>query len=666
MERHGKYAALPDVDTSAQDVFEDEGVSVSLPLPVSVVSALGGYSTAASATTAATATAAASSRAAYTLIRGDDDTDSDSDGGESDAGDIDDGLQTGPSASAQGSRGSLDDRLYLASQSQQQSHQPQVVRVKVPRAKAANVFKQAELLQAESAASAASASAAGGSRRGARSRMRRDRSEYAADTLGAADPDETIYERYHRLLFEVQALSDDLSKLKDDEPAAASATADRSATAPATAPASAPASGAKTQPPMSHKALLAQASKLQDSLAAIGRDQHPSVLEHIDPVSTNMANVKQLLSAVQQYKSHALNGRSSSPTRPMAGAAGAASVDVDLNASGASFAGQSGLNSHLASANHLAASAGYSTAGMAALGVPAATALSARRPSISVSSAAVAASSSLPNYAGMAGGLTASAADTVTYEVYYTPTASADIQRTKLIELESRLTNLERIVGMHTLDSAGSVVSDEVRASLFQSGGTLIGALERLDHHLSLIAQPRTLDVASRRIKTVLVELERLSDLERKQRVESKFMSRSMLDLASAASASVGGGVGGVGGTEETSAMVLGDGLTTADSRTKHLYATLVRLEPVMQHLPHLVSRLRALQSLHAEMAVFAESVKVLGEDGARMRDMARSLQENMALLGESLKENEDVVARNVEALGQRIELLMLARQTPA
>eukprot|EP00842_Homolaphlyctis_polyrhiza_P000822 jgi/Hompol1/1740/HPOL_001542-RA len=270
---------------------------------------------------------------------------------------------------------------------------------------------------------------------------------------------------------------------------------------------------------------------------------------------------------------------------------------------------------------------------------------------------------------------TSASSSTVTYELFYTPQAAADIHRTKLVELESRLTNLERIVGIQSVDPSHSVISDDyARASLFRATGssTLIGALERIDHHLSLLAQPRTIDQATRRIQLVLADLERLTDLRKKMTADSRFMSladgstpayvsgnRRSISINNNSNSDHNAASQAIAVSDEQSTSLIGDHLSTADSRIKYLYAALTRIEPISHHLPHLISRLRALQSLHADAATFSESLEAISNDQAKIKELASQTQQGMSKLLQSIKDNENVVIKNVEALDRRIDILL-------
>ncbi len=99
----------------------------------------------------------------------------------------------------------------------------------------------------------------------------------------------------------------------------------------------------------------------------------------------------------------------------------------------------------------------------------------------------------------------------------------------KIQELEKRLTNLERLVGLHTIDPISNL-KIENQQSIFATSGTLVGAMQRVDHHLAMLSNPVTFEGAVRRIKDSINSLDRLAELKRKQKLD---LRNSSLDAGS-------------------------------------------------------------------------------------------------------------------------------------
>lgn len=231
----------------------------------------------------------------------------------------------------------------------------------------------------------------------------------------------------------------------------------------------------------------------------------------------------------------------------------------------------------------------------------------------------------------------------VTYELYYTPETAKLTQLAKITEVEARLSSLERLIGTHFLQGLGGA-NDSVKA-LLQENGSLIGALEKLDNHLSLLTQPRQLEVVAKRVKALTLEMEKLAELRKKQQLENSISVSTESLLRSSSSA--------------LQDVEMHQTQTETERKVTYLYDLMEKLDPLTGLIPHLVSRLHGLKSLHSEAAVFAESLKMLVEEQNRVGDGFKGIEEAVARLEDSVKANEIAVEKNVEALQSRIEALM-------
>ncbi|KAJ1554059.1 Dynactin subunit 2 [Cladochytrium tenue] len=261
----------------------------------------------------------------------------------------------------------------------------------------------------------------------------------------------------------------------------------------------------------------------------------------------------------------------------------------------------------------------------------------------------------------------------VTYELYYAPETAKMTELAKMHELETRVSQLERLIGTHLLQGLDQTDEDAIPAILANAGGTLLNALERLDHHLVLLSQPRQLDGLARRLKVVLVDMERLIELRKKQQLENLSYSRSMAGYISGASLAagagdvggpVGGGVGGpLAGLGAASSAVSDIDMHAAQTETERkvnfLYSALERLDPVIGVLPQLIARLHALRGLHTEAAVFAESLRMVSEEQVMVRETGRGIEEALARVEAGLRENAATAERNVKGLDERVRALM-------
>ncbi|KAJ3019904.1 hypothetical protein HKX48_001628 [Thoreauomyces humboldtii] len=230
----------------------------------------------------------------------------------------------------------------------------------------------------------------------------------------------------------------------------------------------------------------------------------------------------------------------------------------------------------------------------------------------------------------------------VTYELFYTPETAKLTELAKITQVEARLASLERLIGTHFLQ--GLEGGNASVTALLQENGSLIGALQRLDNHLSLLTQPRQLDVVAKRVRSLTADMERLADLRKKQQIENS-ITVSMENLSR-------------GSTSVMQDVEMHRTQTETERRVNHLYSLMEKLDPVAGLVPHLVSRLMGLRSLHTEAAVFAESLTMLVQEQSRVSEGFKGIDETVEHLENSFKANELAVEQNVAALQGRMEAL--------
>ncbi|KAJ3330403.1 Dynactin subunit 2 [Blyttiomyces sp. JEL0837] len=267
----------------------------------------------------------------------------------------------------------------------------------------------------------------------------------------------------------------------------------------------------------------------------------------------------------------------------------------------------------------------------------------------------------------------------VTYELFYTPETAKAMQLSKMNELEQRITHLEKLIGLHMLQGVDH--GDDSINSILMNTGTLLAALDRLDHHMALLTQPRQMDNVSRRVKTLLADMERLMELRKKQQQEQFPYTRDLalmgVGVGSGAASAAGGGVGAASAASAVAASmstvsvptpsatgVLSDldmlaAQTETEKRVNFLFSKLEKLDPIMGVLPQLIARLQALRSLHTEAAVFSESLRMITEEQGKTRETMGMIDGALMRLQGNLKENAAAAERNVKALDQRVLALL-------
>ncbi|CAI2165625.1 16785_t:CDS:10 [Funneliformis geosporum] len=205
-----------------------------------------------------------------------------------------------------------------------------------------------------------------------------------------------------------------------------------------------------------------------------------------------------------------------------------------------------------------------------------------------------------------------SAKNMVTYELYYSPETTRVHTLAKTVDLDDRISALEKFVGT----AHGQSFED---LSISITNTNLIAAVDKLDQQMQILSQPRHLESVSRKAKTLVGELEKVNELK------SKELSN-----------------GGVIAFE-------------TEENIKYLFALLDKLDPLMSIAPALVNRLKSLQQLHQEAAVFSETINMLSNEQNKITVELKSLDDVAAKLENSLQVNNATINRNVEAVDNRV-----------
>ncbi|ORZ12210.1 Dynamitin-domain-containing protein [Absidia repens] len=247
--------------------------------------------------------------------------------------------------------------------------------------------------------------------------------------------------------------------------------------------------------------------------------------------------------------------------------------------------------------------------------------------------------------------------DAVTYELYYTPEAANAHQQGRVVDIDERIAKIEKLVGTSSGQGFDSIPSSLATTSLIHS-------LSKLEQQISLLAQPRQLDTVSRRIKVLNSELERLHELK----TGGGGGGRKELGYGSLSgfSSNAGGlhspsntGIGSISRSSDNNRDGQNGGSSVISNDTEekvsHLFATMEKVDPLLNLTPALLTRLKALQGLHTEAATFGQSVKVISDEQTRMTEEIKSLDTTCELLTKSLKNNEDLVNKNVDVIDTRM-----------
>ncbi|KAK8865614.1 hypothetical protein IAR55_000758 [Kwoniella newhampshirensis] len=171
------------------------------------------------------------------------------------------------------------------------------------------------------------------------------------------------------------------------------------------------------------------------------------------------------------------------------------------------------------------------------------------------------------------------------------------------------------------------------------SSAPLMSTLNKHDHLLALLTQPRHLDAISRRVKLLLVDLDRAAS-----------SSASRRPLAAVA-----------GQHEKGSSEVV---LTPTEyDSLQSLFNLLPRLDPLLPILPPLLARLRSLSGLHAEASDISEGLRKLQskdkkgiEEVKEMEEVVRSVQGGLGEAAQGIKKNWEGLEGRLSGLEKRLK----------
>ncbi|KAL1405194.1 hypothetical protein Q8F55_008819 [Vanrija albida] len=184
-------------------------------------------------------------------------------------------------------------------------------------------------------------------------------------------------------------------------------------------------------------------------------------------------------------------------------------------------------------------------------------------------------------------------------------------------DIEARIATLEKVVGSDQNDETLPI--------------SIADSLARLDHLLAILTQPRHLDSISRRVKLLLVDLDRASASSRR--------------------------VGLAAGSERPATATTG--LSPTDQEAlQRLFTLLPRLDPLIPSIPPLLNRLRSLSSLHAESFGIAADLRQLQASDKSVSEEERSLQSIVSGVQKGLSEASGSIAKNWESLNSRLQAL--------
>jgi hypothetical protein len=210
-------------------------------------------------------------------------------------------------------------------------------------------------------------------------------------------------------------------------------------------------------------------------------------------------------------------------------------------------------------------------------------------------------------------------------------------------DMEQRISKLEKIIGMHYLNTKDSI-NDQLLLNdypssklLVQNAGSLTSALSQLEERVSLFTQPHTLEQLSKRITDISADFEKLIEIRK------RFVFESTIVYTNDVFKNVN--------DSDLAAIQFEN-----EKKINHLYQIMAKYEHVIDIVPHVVSRLHALQKIHSKAASFSESVDTVSKTQNAIEDTVATMNKDIKKLMESMQVNQERISKNIEALDNRIE----------
>ncbi|CAO3691610.1 unnamed protein product [Umbelopsis ramanniana] len=221
--------------------------------------------------------------------------------------------------------------------------------------------------------------------------------------------------------------------------------------------------------------------------------------------------------------------------------------------------------------------------------------------------------------------------ETLTYELFYNPKTAQHFKQAQIVEIDSRIAKLEQLIGYSSGDNVDSLPNN-------LSSTSIVALVSKLEKQMTVLSQPRHLDMISRRVKLVNTELDKLNELKN--------------------------GKGDAGNNSNYGNNNQKNGEANAvpdatDDKINALFDIMKKAEPMLNITPAVLTRLKALQGLHTESATFSESIKMISEEQAKITDELENLGGVSNKLQKSFQENDANIQANMQIMDDRMTELL-------
>ncbi|KAF3902654.1 hypothetical protein ABW20_dc0105598 [Dactylellina cionopaga] len=231
---------------------------------------------------------------------------------------------------------------------------------------------------------------------------------------------------------------------------------------------------------------------------------------------------------------------------------------------------------------------------------------------------------------------TQSSAIMANYTVTYSPHFKKTHTLAKVAEFDSRITLLERLLGISATQSLASIPTNFA----------IISSLETLTQQLTVLTNTSasSLDSATRRVKTLTTDAEKLT--------EARKAAKAALESRRAA----GEEEAAISGTVPEGPSYLAD--AENEAKVNALYGTLDTIDRLSPLLPAVLDRLRSLRSVHGEAARSVQTLQSVEKRQEEMQIEIKKWKEALEKVEAAVGENEKTVGGNMQQVEQWVRAL--------
>ncbi|KAK6505339.1 hypothetical protein TWF481_007244 [Arthrobotrys musiformis] len=225
---------------------------------------------------------------------------------------------------------------------------------------------------------------------------------------------------------------------------------------------------------------------------------------------------------------------------------------------------------------------------------------------------------------------------TANYTVTYSPHFKKTHTLAKVAEFDSRITLLERLLGISSAQSLASIPTNFA----------IISSLETLTQQLTVLTNTSasSLDSAARRVKSLASDAEKLT--------EARKAAKAALESRRAA----GEEEAAIAGTLPEGPSYLSD--AENEAKINALYGTLETIDRLSPLLPAVLDRLRSLRGVHGEAARSMQTLETVEKRQEEMQIEITKWKEALEKVEAAVGENEKTVGGNMQQVEQWVKVL--------